>query len=480
MNMSDELCESAVIKYFLEISEIPRDSGNEKEVSDYIKAFAIEHKLSYRQDDLYNIVVKKKAAAGYEESASIILQAHMDMVCEKDAESDHDFSKDPISVYEENGFLRAEGTTLGADNGIGVAYMLAVLADPELLHPEIEAVFTVSEEIGLKGMEGLDVFDLKSKKMINLDSEEEGVLCAACAGGVRAEMVLPLVFEKGGPEGGAFKLSVSGLEGGHSGVDIHLGRGNAIIMLGRTIEILSEDFDIKIVDFTGGSKGNAIPREASAILLVNKTEEFLAAVCEIEKMFKKEFAEKERDLSIQVEKINYGGAPVLTPETKEKLLTAILLSPNGLIYKSPYIEGLTETSSNLGTVRFEDGKALILNMVRSNTDSKKTETELNIKRLAKLIGAEVTPNSGYNAWEFKIDSELRNTCMTVYENLYGKKLQVSAIHGGLECALMGVKIPGIDMVSIGANMVDVHTPRERAEIESVLRVYKYLCEVLKN
>lgn len=480
MNISDGLRKNTVIGYFLEISRIPRGSGNEKAVSDYIKAFAVEQNLYYRQDDLHNIIVKKRAAIGYETCAPLILQAHLDMVCEKESGCFHDFLKDPICVYEDSGFLIAKGTTLGADNGIGVAYILAILADKSLFHPEIEAVFTVSEEIGLKGMSGLDVFDLKSKRLLNLDSEEEGVLYAACAGGVRVEMSLPLVFQNIDPRYAAYTLSVSGLKGGHSGLDIHLGRGNAITLLARAISLLSENFDMKVAAFTGGSKENAIPREASATVFVNPEDDFIPAVQNIEMIFKNEFADNEKNLSLKAETACHACEAVLCDETKEKLIAAILLTPNGVIYKSPFIEGLTETSNNLGTIRSEDGKALILNFIRSNTNSKKTEAVLNIERLAGLVGAEVSMRNDYDAWEFKADSMLRDTCLSVYEKLYGRKMEVSAIHGGLECALMGSKIPGIDMVSFGANITNVHTPGEKAEIESILTVYNYLCEVLKN
>lgn len=447
-----------IIKYFEEISKIPRGSKNEKEISDFLVDFAKKRNLEVYQDEYYNVLIKKDASKGYENEDTLILQGHIDMVCEKNKDTMHDFKKDPIKLKYEGNFLTAEGTTLGADNGIAVAYAMAILDDISLKHPALEIFLTADEETGMTGAENFDYSKLEGKKLINLDSEEEGEILVSCAGGVRKSLSKDITYEKNTDK--TYKIVVKGLKGGHSGDDIDKNRDNAIKMIGRVLKDLHEKEDIKISHIEGGSKDNAIPREAEAIITSPKCLKFESEIPNISIM--------------EIET-----AKKVIKETRD-IVNIIDEIINGVYKMSKDVDGLVETSNNLGIIKIEDGKIILTNLTRSS--NKKSMNELNQKtiNLAKKHDFSIEFNSEYPAWEYKKESEIREKIVEVYYKMYNKKPLIKAIHAGLECGIFSEKIKNIDMISLGPDMFDVHTPDERLDIKSAERTYELLLKILEE
>ncbi len=454
---------------FNELCEIPHGSGNTKAISDYCVRFARKNGLEVYQDKLNNVVIKKKATTGYETHEAIILQGHLDMVCEKERESKIDFEKDGLDIFVDGDYIAANGTTLGGDDGIAVAMVLSILEDESLAHPEIEAVFTTDEETGMFGAAYLDAENLNAKMLINIDSENEGVFTVSCAGGARAQLSLPL--EKQSNALSAYELTLDGLLGGHSGVEIDKGRINANILLGKALDSLT--FDYFLAEIKGGLKDNAIPRCASCVMCCEENPE--KAVTDFIENF--DFGDDNKP-TITVKKVNADSC--YTKESTNSIVYFLNNVVNGIQKMSSDIKGLVQTSLNLGILSSVDDKIEASFAVRSSVNSERDELINNLSLFAKKLGGTASSHGFYPAWEFKKNSKLREVMCETYETLYNTKPAVEAIHAGLECGLFCEKIKELDAVSIGPDMCDIHTPLEKLSISSSIRVYKFLCEVLKN
>ncbi|MDF2538267.1 MAG: hypothetical protein K0S76_1288 [Herbinix sp.] len=488
MNKSfDQLDNKGIFKYFSEISKIPRGSGNEQEISDYLVSFAKEHNLEYSQDAAKNVIMIKNATPGYEEEPAIILQGHMDMVCEKLKDHTHDFLKDEIKLAVDGDYLHAEGTTLGADNGIAIAYILALFSDTTLKAPRLEAIITTDEEVGMHGAKALDTSMLQGKYMINLDSEEEGYLLCSCAGGLTGTSTLPLI--RVSEFGKKLKLSIGGLKGGHSGMDIGNNRSNATKLLGRLLFDLRETESYGLIHMQGGFKDNVIPREAYAELLLVGTEEeelkkayekMKASITEVMTTYQKELSVSEPELKFTVEDLDNDYFDTLHPLSFEKMLFMLMNMPYGVQVMSSDITGLVESSLNLGIFQLEHDKAIFCNSVRSSKSSYKHHLSNRLNYLVNFLGGEYVMRSEYPSWEYKKDSRLRDHCQRIYKSIHGKEMKVEAIHAGLECGLIYEKMSDLDIVSIGPDVTGVHTIEEKISISSTIRVYEFLEKLISE
>lgn len=471
-----------IFEFFQEISAIPRCSGNEKAISDYLVGFAKSRGLEVKQDRALNVIIKKPGTSGYENAPGVIIQGHMDMVCDKNEDTVHDFDKDPIELRVEGDMLYANGTTLGADNGIAVAYAMALLSSGNIPHPPLEVLITTSEETGMDGALALDPDDLKGKYLINIDAEEEGKLFVSCAGGVIIRLSIPVVWEEANIGSMPFVIKIRGLRGGHSGADIHLERGNSNKLLGRVLYGLQKDVNYYVSDINGGFKSNAIPRESEATILINAEDEgaLRSSIAKWNSIFKNELRSSDPGVSVIVERVNEAVKRAFSYETMTKVIAALILTPNGVQSMSMDIKGLVESSTNLGVVRTIDDEVLLDSSVRSSVASLKYKIADQSEMLAKMLNVKFTELSDYPGWEYNPNSKLRDVFIRVHEVMYGKSPEVVAIHGGLECGLFKEKMPHVDMIAFGPNLYDVHTPNEHADIPSIKRTWDYLVEVLKN
>lgn len=480
MSVLKNLQPERVFYYFEEISRIPHGSGNTKEISDYLAAFAEAHGLRYMQDSSNNVVIFKEASKGYEQAPVVMLQGHMDMVCEKTPESSHDFTRDSLKLKVEGDFISAEHTTLGGDDGIAVAYGLAILEDTALEHPALEVVFTVDEEIGLLGAAALDTSSLKAKYLINLDSEEEGYLWAGCAGGMTAVSELPVRYQEYTQK--KWKITVSGLLGGHSGAEIDKNRGNATLLLARFLHEVKAETDYALAELAGGSKDNAIPRKAEALVLAAEEdgERLCTYAAAFTEALRKEYTGSDEGITVAVEALGEGTEPVLHPVSQEKVLFFLLHYPNGIQKMCGFIENLVETSCNLGITALTPEALCTSASVRSSVGTAKYALADKIGYLTEFLGESFAVEGDYPSWEYKQDSSLRPIMVEVFRELYKKEPEVKVIHAGLECGLFYEKIPGLDCVSLGPDMQDIHTSEEKLSVSSVKRVWEYLLEVLKR
>lgn len=474
-----ELRQHRFFQIFEELSAIPRESQNEKQVSDYLVDFAKRRGLPAIQDEANNVLIRKPASPGYENAAPMALQCHMDIVCEKRPDVLHDFAKDPIRMRVEDGMLIANGTTLGADDGFGMCYILAVLEDESLRHPALEGVFTVDEERGMTGMQQFDLSQLTARRMINLDSDEEGVMSASCAGGVSYTLRVPVTMQPSA-ETKPFRLSLEGLCGGHSGVDIAKERGNSALLLARVLSRLADTVAVGLADIICAGKTNAIPRDAYATIHLREADiaAAQASVEETAQIIGREYAVTEPGLKIALLPAAHSG-PVLDDASLRRALAAFLLVPNGAFSFNPSLPGVLDSSSNLGVVSMDENMLLLRGLARSNTNSKIDANVEKLQALAMLLGAELETDSPYPAWEFREDSALRELCNEVYHEMYNGKMEIAAIHGGLECALVAGKLPEMDMVSFGPDILDAHTPQERMNVDSFVRLWNYILRVLE-
>lgn len=480
MSVLKDLQPERVFYYFEEITKIPHGSGNTKQISDYLVGFAREHGLKYIQDESNNVIIFKDASKGYEKAPCVILQGHMDMVCEKTPESSHDFTKDPLELVVEGDYVSAKDTTLGGDDGIAVAYALALLEDDSLCHPALEVLITVDEEIGLLGAAALDTTPLKGRYLINLDSEEEGYLWVGCAGGLTAQTNIPVKYQEA--DGMKYEITVSGLLGGHSGSEIDKNRANATLLLGRFLFEAREAGPYVLAEIEGGQKDNAIPRTARALILTDeetgtKIQKFAG---EFTRNLQKEYTGSDDGITVTAEARGTGKEPVLHPVSLEKVLFFLIHYPNGIQKMCGYMEGLVETSCNLGITRLTPEGLACSASVRSSVATEKKALADKIAYLTEFLGGEYKAEGDYPSWEYKQDSRLRPYMVDVYEKLFHVKPQVRVIHAGLECGLFYEKIPGLDCVSLGPDMKDIHTTEEQLSISSVQKVWEYLLEVLKN
>lgn len=474
-----ENCEpKRVFYYFEELCKIPHGSGNTKQISDYLVSFAKEHGLEYVQDEMNNVVIYKPATEGYEDAPAVILQGHMDMVCEKRPDVDHDFTKDPLNISVKDGYVTANGTTLGGDDGIAVAYGLALLESKDLAHPALEVLITVDEEIGLLGAEGFDCSVLKGKRLINLDSEAEGSLWISCAGGLSGISTIPV--QRVEAEGQKAAVKITGLMGGHSGAEIDKKRANANVLMGRFLYSLQQETAYEIISLAGGQKDNAITREADAELLVEDINSVKACAEKLQKGFREEYAGTDEGITVEITDLGVASAKVLHPTSREKVLFFLMEVPFGIQKMSGSIDGLVETSTNIGIVKLGEDEFLGSSSVRSSVEAAGAALSDKICYLTEFLGGEYIVQGAYPAWEYRKDSPLRDQMVEVYEEMYGEKPNVVAIHAGLECGLFYKKIEGLDCVSLGPNMKDIHTSEEVLDIASTERVWKYLVKVLES
>ena len=467
MSKLSHLQPERVFHYFEEICGIPHGSGDTAHISDYCVAFAKAHGLAYHQDALGNVIIKKPATAGYEGHPTVILQGHIDMVCEKAPDSPIDFTTDGLDVDTDGELVFAHGTTLGGDNGIAVAMAFAILESTDLPHPPLEVLLTVDEETGMYGAEGFDPSYLDGKMLLNIDSEEEGVLTVSCAGGARAELTLPVSFTT--TSAAAYCVSVSGLQGGHSGIEIDKGRLNANVVMAQFLQTI----DCRLISIDGGLKDNAIPVECVAHITTNAD---VAAAAEA--FVTAHRVDTDPDLTITVD---YALAErEMTSACTAQVLALLTTVPNGIQAMSADIDGLVQTSLNLGILTTDGGTLRASFAVRSSVGTEKAALLAKLEQLITSMGGSYTSYGHYPAWEYRKESRLRDAMCAVWEQKYGTPPMVAAIHAGLECGLFCEKIHGLDAVSIGPNMWDVHTCRERLSVSSTARVYAYLCDVLKE
>lgn len=478
----DNLEPVRVFYFFEELCAIPHGSGNTDAVSDYCVEFAQKRNLRCIRDEHNNVIIFKDASGGYEEHPAVILQGHLDMVCERTSDSDHDFGKDGLSLYVEDGFVKAKDTTLGGDDGIAVAYALAVLDDDSLLHPAIEAVFTVDEEIGMLGAQAMDMTPLKGKYLLNIDSEEEGVFLTSCAGGLTASVKIPVTHEEVSEDVTECEIEISGLLGGHSGTEIIRGRANAHKLLGRLMLRLNNCVRYGISDIAGGTKDNAIACNVKvrAFVVCEDFDRLTEEISELNKLLLSEYRNCDDGIRITVTKTGKTSGRIISAKSREFLTFILVNAPNGVMKMSSDMEGLAETSLNCGILRLEEEFIRVGFSIRSSVESAKWALYEQLEYLAEFLGCECEYSGNYPGWQYRPDSKLRETMLSVYEEQYGKMPEVTAIHAGLECGIFADRLPEIDIVSFGPDILDIHTTKERLSIESVERVWKFTVEVLKR
>ena len=472
LNINDFESIEKVIRFFEEFSAIPHGSGNTSLIADYLVDFAKKRNLDYSRDNADNVIIRKGATKGYENRPAVIFQGHLDMVAEKKPGAEIDMEKEGLTLYRDGDFLRAKDTTLGGDDGVALAYALAILDSNDIPHPDFEAVFTSDEEIGLLGAVAIDPNEIKGRLLINIDSDEEGVFTVGCAGGMRSDVTLPVHRSNSGAD--SYRVKVSGFKGGHSGVEIDKGRVNANKAL---VEVLSGIGDVSIKDIRGGNADNAIPRECECIFsshldhtaLIKKLGDEMAA----------KYRDIEPDITLTVEKVDSPVAGVCVEDSR-KLISLLSTLPSGIIAMSSDVPGLVETSLNMGILRLEGDRAEISFSVRSAKGTEKQALGDRLEKIAKDHGASYSTRGAYPAWEYKKDSHLRDVMKKVYEDMYGKSPEIVIIHAGLECGIFSEKIEGLDCVSIGPNNYDIHTTEERLSLSSLQRVWEFLLRVLKE
>ena len=466
---------------FYEISQVPRPSKKEGKIVEHMKNLLDKLNVDYTTDNVGNIVAKIPAAPGYENTPTVILQGHVDMVCEKNKSKQHDFENDPIDLINEDGWITADGTTLGSDNGIGVAAALAVITDNTVKHGPLEILLTVDEETGMTGAGNIEPGFINGKILLNMDSEEEGTFYVGCSGGMDTIAVFKIEYEDAPDNFIPYELMITGLKGGHSGLDIVLGRANAIKLLARALKVL-EQFEFQISKVSGGSLRNAIPREAEAVILIKPEDEAKVKKItdDIKSQFLNEYKKTDSDLNLIFKKLDEKPAEVFSKYFKKKIVNTLLAVPHGVIAMSQDIPGLVETSTNLATIAVNDNSLRIDTSQRSSIESAKRYIVSNVKAVFELAGAQVKNSDGYPGWKPNLDSKILKVSKDVYKNLFGKEPEIKAIHAGLETGLLGDKNPGLDMISFGPTITGAHSPDEKVNIETVEKFYELLKGILKR
>lgn len=469
---------ASVFGFFEEICNIPHISYHEKELSDFCVNFAKERGLYYEQDKLGNVIIIGEATPGYEDAEPVMVQGHLDMVGDKISTCTIDMEKEPIKLVVDGDYLTADGTTLGGDDGIAVAYGLALLDAKDIPHPRLEVVLTVSEEVGLLGATDIDLSCCKAKRLINIDSEEEGVFTAGCAGGLRADCVIPSETEV--KKGVVCEIKTQGFLGGHSGIEINKGRANGNTMMGRFLMFLEDKVAFDIVSIVGGVKDNVIPKNVVAKLLVKKkdVDALQEALARFNQFIAVEFAVADPDITLVLEVQEETECRVLSASSKEKAITVLNLMPNGVQTMSRDLPDLVETSLNMGVVKIDEEQISLCFSVRSSLESAKEFIARKLKQLTESLGGTATYRGEYPGWPYARDSKLRDLCVKVYKEQYGKEPKIEVIHAGLECGILSSKVEGLDCISIGPDMFDVHTPDEKISISSIARVWEFLKAVL--
>lgn len=473
----------AIWKYFDEILKIPRPSGKEERILEYLKAFASSNELTVKQDKTGNLLISKPAARGYETKKGVILQSHVDMVCEKNQDTEHNFETDPIEAYAEGGWVKAKGTTLGADNGIGIAAQLAVLADRSLKHGTLECLFTVDEERGLTGAFGLETGFLKGSVLLNLDSEDDGELFIGCAGGIDTLVDIPLITEKAEKNMKAGRIEVSGLLGGHSGDDINRGRGNANKIIARVLFALLEEFPVRLSSLEGGNLRNAIPREAGAEIVYHPEHgEQIGRMVEKYSLILKDELRYDAGVEINFAQGDHFPEMLITTACTQRIVNALHACVNGVVSMSQDIPELVETSTNLASIRTDlnNGVMHLITSQRSSVATAKLDLASRIRSLFLMCDAKVRHSDAYPGWNPNPDSQVLEVTHRAYTKLFGEEPVVRAIHAGLECGLFLEKYPEMDMVSFGPTIKGAHSPDERMEIHTVEKFWELLLEVLEQ
>ncbi len=468
-------------KHFLRLSEIPRGSGNERAAACYVAEEARNMGHDVISDEVGNLVIRKNATPGKEKSPGVILQAHLDMVCEKNETTRHDFLRDPLSLYRQGDLLRARGTTLGADNGIGVAAALALLETPELRHGPLEILITMDEETGLTGAGAFKGGILHGKYFLNLDSEDEGILTIGCAGGIDTVVTLSTDLKTTPAGRQPLRLKLSGLKGGHSGIDINRGRGNSICLMARLLYRLIPAFGADLASIDGGNKRNAIPREAFAVILVEPSQAAALneAVSSLAEELRRAFGAFEPDLALSLEQTALP-EKVLSAQSAKTIVDFLYTAPCGVIAMSPDLPGLVQTSTNLGIVATRGGSIEVNFLSRSSIDSCKSSLAERIAALAAMAGMECSHSGSYPGWQPQPDTYLVKSVTGLYQRLYGQPMKIEALHAGLECGIIGEKYPDMEMVSIGPDMWDVHTPEEKVSISSAARFLDFIEAIVES
>ncbi|MCP4311836.1 MAG: aminoacyl-histidine dipeptidase [Bacteroidetes bacterium] len=479
MSTIKDLAPQEVWKHFYTLTQIPRPSKNEAMVIACMKKFGEDLGLDTIEDEVGNVVIKKPATPGMENRKTVVMQGHLDMVPQKNSEKDFDFEKDPIETLIDGDWVTADGTTLGADNGIGVAAAMAVLESKELVHGPVEALFTIDEETGMTGAFGLKPGLLDADILINMDSEDEGELCVGCAGGIDVSASKKYTPENSPAGHQAYQVHVKGLKGGHSGLDIPLGRANANKVLFRFLMQAEWDLKIRLASAEGGDLRNAIPREAIAVVAVpsSAAADFETMVAEYQTIYRQEFAETEPGLSFSCEKCT-DPASVVPVEESRKFIRAIFVCPNGVQRMSQSMKGLVETSNNLAITSIKDGEFIALNLTRSSVDSAKDATAWKIAAVFHLIDADVELSGAYPGWKPNMDSTILKVCQDVYNRDFGKIPEINGMHAGLECGLLGGVYPNLDMISLGPTIRFPHSPDEKVETETVKKFWDFLVAIL--
>lgn len=473
-----------ILDIFEQIAAIPRCSKHEGKISRWLQQWAKDHSFEVQTDRVGNVVIRVPATAGYENAPGIVIQGHMDMVCGKTRDSDHDFSKDPIRLVYDGEWLKADQTTLGADNGIAVAFGLALIKDTTVAHPPLELLFTVSEEIGLIGTNALEPGFMHGKILLNIDSENEGIFTVGCAGGKDTAITLPLAFTALPENAGRYTLTAKGMQGGHSGIDINKQRANANKILARALNFARSASGIRLISMKGGSAHNAIPREAEAVIASDPGQFSALQECisQFEQTVRSEYAstEKALELTLSEPDSDFSGNAGLTREDTDKVINLLLALPHGVAGMSADIERLVETSNNLATIEINDTSLHIMSSQRSSVMSRLDEITSRLEAVAELAGASVKSGKGYPAWQPNMKSPLLKRCREIYTNLFGREPVVGAVHAGLECGVIGSKYDEMDMISLGPTIENPHSPDERLYVPSIANVWDFLVKLLES
>ena len=480
-NVIEELEPTHLWKRFYEMTQVPRPSKKEEKIREHMRNLLRELKVEFKEDKTGNIVAFVPAKSGFENSPTVVLQGHVDMVCEKNKDKKHDFENDPLTVVKVDGWVTADGTTLGSDNGIGVAAALAIITDPDAVHGPLEILMTVDEETGLTGANNLNKGFITGKYLLNMDSEEDGAFYVGCAGGIDTVATFDIQTEKRDSSTSSYELLITGLVGGHSGLDILIGRGNAIKILGRALNSLNE-IEYRVASLDGGSLRNAIPREADAIIFMDE-ENFKKAskiISDFQNDVGNELQGVDEGINVVLKKTDSDLEMVYTKEFTDKIINVFMALPHGVIAMSNDIKGLVETSTNLATVKLVDGRLRIGTSQRSSVESAKKYIKQSVSSIFDLSGGEVEDGDGYPGWKPNMNSTLLKISKQVFKDLFNKEPEIKAIHAGLECGILESKNPGVDIISFGPTILGAHSPDERVNIKTVDRFYKLLKGILKN
>lgn len=478
MRVLENLEPKKVFYYFEEISKIPHISFHEQELSDYCVTFAKEHNLEHYQDEMGNVVIIKEATAGYESVEPIIIQGHLDMVGDKTDDCTLDMEKEAITLLVDGDYVTADSTTLGGDDGIAVAYALAFLDSEDIEHPRLEVVLTVSEEVGLLGADGIDLSMCKGRRLINIDSEEEGVITAGCAGGVRTYSHIPVAREE--KTGMVYEITMTGLLGGHSGININDGRANANLLMGRFLIRLQEEMEVALCSANGGAKDNVIAKSATAMVVIaeDKEKEIIEQSQFFASAIEQEYGVTDPNFELVVRPLGMKTVMSLDDASNDKVITALGVMPNGVQSMSADVKGLVETSLNMGVMELKEEEFLLDFAIRSSVTSAKQMLVDKVTRIVRTLGGTTELQGDYPSWPYERESDFRDLCVDIYEEMYGKKPVIDIIHAGLECGLLSGKLEGLQCISIGPDMMDVHTPNEKISISSVARVWEYVKRIL--